>query len=297
MTRPLKLTQDQRETWLHRYLRVQRRYDKEVNQALRDASEDIAKRIEDLEGKSNIGAKVRRVQLLGANGMVTQGLHSLYENVLTITRHGQDDAAGAAAKAFIADSEQILEELIPDEYQRRVFEKSFRQSSMRGVQAMVTRILETELPLSERVWRSEAFARGQLSRVINSSLAAGDGPAELAKRVRYYVSPTAPGGVSYAARRLARTEINNAFHAQSISQAEDAPWVVEMQWRLSSSHVPTKGDECEAYAMQGTFDKDKVPRKPHPNCLCTVIPVMESDDEFFETLMSGGYDAWINRNS
>jgi len=72
--------------------------------------------------------------------------------------------------------------------------------------------------------------------------------------------------VGYAAKRLARTEINNAFHAQAIADVQEKPWVEHVTWHLSKMHKPIPGDLCETYDGQ-QFSTDLVPLKPHPQCV------------------------------
>ena len=103
-----------------------------------------------------------------------------------------------------------------------------------------------------------------------------------------------PGGVSYAAMRLGRTELNNAFHAQSIFDSQETPWVEQMRWHLSKRHEHDPGDECETYAAQATFRKEDVPEKPHPNCRCFVTPELPDYDQFEQSLLAGHYDPYLD---
>lgn len=168
-----------------------------------------------------------------------------------------------------------------------------RQSASRGVQAMMTRILVSKIPLSQQVYRTEALASGQVDRIINSSLATGDSAADIAKKVRSSIDPSTPGGVAYAAKRLGRTEINNAFHAQSIADIEDKPWVDDVNWNLSKVHVP-QGCKCEEYAAIRVFSNDSIPDKPHPQCMCYTTPNATNFDDFKANLLAGIYDDYID---
>jgi hypothetical protein len=165
---------------------------------------------------------------------------------------------------------------------------------MRNIESTITHVLETEKPLSARVYKTAALANGQVSQAINRSLARGDSAQKLAKSVRALIDPDVPGGVSYAAKRLGRTEINNAFHAQSIHDAQLAPWVQEMRWHLSKVHEP-QGCVCETYAVYGLFPIEHVPEKPHPNCRCYVTPELPAYDNFENALLSGQFDDFLNK--
>jgi len=98
--------------------------------------------------------------------------------------------------------------------------------------------------------------------------------------------------------RLARTEINNAFHAMSAMDIEAKPWVDASQWHLSRSHP--KADGCDKLAKDdsanmgpGVYPKGKTPSKPHPQCLCYITPKVQKDDDFLDALVGGRYDSYI----
>lgn len=217
--------------------------------------------------------------------------------ILKITiREEQQNAAQAAIDASIEWDRKLLEQIEPNVARRRVLQNNLRAGVERQLQAMITRELQTEMPLSVRVYRTEALAKRQVQRVVNSGLARGIGAAELAGKVREFVDPSTPGGVTYAAKRLARTEINNAFHAQAIAHNRDKPWVDEFIWHLSRSHKPRPGDKCEVYARQRSFPKDAVPAKPHPQCFCYVTPEVMDFATFKAQLQSGAFDEWVQAN-
>ncbi len=137
--------------------------------------------------------------------------------------------------------------------------------------------------LSARVYKNAALSSGAVERQIRASIIQGESARDMAKRVERFISAKTPGGVSYAAMRLARTELNNAFHEQQKRQG-DAPWVKSMKWNTSKSH-PRK-DACDDLATQnrhglgrGCYPADAIPDKPHPQCLCftTFNTISETD--------------------
>jgi hypothetical protein len=102
--------------------------------------------------------------------------------------------------------------------------------------------------------------------------------------------------VSYAANRLARTEINNAYHAASWDRYNKSVIVDEVEWLLSSSHP--EDDICNDYATQSPFKKNAVPAKPHPNCYCYIVPSLPTEEQFLERLFAGEYgdEPWEGMN-
>jgi len=155
--------------------------------------------------------------------------------------------------------------------------------SSRGIDNMMARVSGASyVPLSRRVYNSNVGINSQVDRMVNSALARGLSADEFAKELERFINPNTPGGIRYAALRLARTEINNAAHAQAVSSVQNNPWVKRMQWHLSGSHK--RPDICNIMATKGpngdgTYPKEAVPAKPHPQCFCYVTAVTENDDD------------------
>jgi hypothetical protein len=295
LTSPLK-DEQQRSNWLLRYLGVQRVYDKVVIDALEMAAIDADHAFDNL-GTVKIGERTRRYQINLARKELRKIINDLFRGFVPVIGKGQQDAAQAAEEAAIKEDAKVLAALFPDANLRKANEAAFKESARQGIQAMVNRVIGVSptYPLSRRVYRAGSLASGKLDRDINSSLARGASARELADIARKSVSPKVAGGVSYAALRLARTEINNAFHAQSIGSMEDKPWVESVHWNLSKVHTEDPGDLCEEYADIGTFDKTNVPVKPHPQCMCYITPDMADFADFAASLQSGAYDEYYHR--
>lgn len=294
-----------RRNWFAKYLGVQEKYDSLIHTALVDASEDIEKSLRQRLGDQRIGSQTRRYQFGLASRAAKDSLRVLFNGIYSHIHAGQSDAALAAVEAGFVDDSRVLFRLIPNASDRGKYEDSFRQSASRGIDAMLTRIIVSHKPLSKQVYDTRAISTGYVDRIINSSLAKGDSAADLAKAVRSSISPDVAGGVAYAAKRLGRTEINNAFHAQSVGQNQDKPWVDRIQWHLSGSHPPSPAwpnglisqmEVCERLAKLKNFEKDQVPDKPHPQCLCYTTPKLTDWTEFENNLVAGFYDGYIAEN-
>lgn len=287
MTVPYQWPDDEqaRIDWLLKYIAVQKLYDKKVVSALQRAMYDAGKSADKLKGDT-IGKRTKRYQANLVRNEIRAVIKTMFKDLVPTIHAGQQDAAEAAATAALKQDAKVLKALFPDPKDRKTWEVSFKQSARHGIGAMVTRIEKTQLPLSKRVYKTSAWTSGNLDKVINSHLARGSSAQELAKAVRKYIDPKTPGGVSYAALRLARSEINNAFHAMSIDAAAQFPWVEEMEWHLSKSHGE-EGCLCEFYADEGLFPIDDVPPKPHPQCMCFVVPHAISWPEFENKFKSG----------
>jgi hypothetical protein len=179
---------------------------------------------------------------------------------------------------------------------------ALRQAALGGVdhtvEVALTRMGQSEVPLAQRIYRTRVWMDGRVQNMINSALSRGLSAREFAKEAIDWFRPDTPGGVRYASMRLARTEINNAFHAVSVNHSAERPWVEGMRWRLSGSHP--KPDICDEYAKgggkgDGIYPVQDVPRKPHPHCFCYVTPEVPDEDQFLDALVGGQYDKYLAR--
>ena len=283
--------------WIRRYASVQERYDFRLDRLLARVANDLEKQIRELDGKSGVGAELRRRQLIGSKSVIHKLLAEFWRDAGNLIRAGREEAADTALDVGFEWDEQMLARVYPDPDDRLQMRKYLLAASERNIDAMLRRAYGVQLPLSRRVYRTEALAKGWVDRAVESALAGGASAADLAKRVRSMIHPSTPGGVTFAARRLARTEINNTFHAQAVTDNHDKPWNTGMRWRISKSHsVP---DECDLYAQQehglgpGVFPVSQVPAKPHPQCFCYVTPETLTVEQFEAAFRRGEYDSYL----
>jgi hypothetical protein len=271
---------------LELYLREQNKHDAELRKILRQAAEDAARHIASLsEGK--LGPELRRAQL-----RIAQEQIRMWREIGVLTE--------ANMRAVGEVSAEFTQEIMEDLYRRAGLElpdavvRSMRASARRTIEHLIARQVNG-IKLSERVMHNARVNSARIDRIINSALLRGANAKEIAKEVSKFISPRTPGGVSYAAQRIGRSEINNAFHQASISQYQDNPTIEGVQWNLSSSHP--EGDICDTYADEthfrggepGVYKPDDVPAKPHPQCFCYITPVTVSVDELITMLKSGRF--------
>jgi len=282
---------DAREIWLKPYLSIQGTYDTKILMVLNSAAASAAKAVKGLAGKEGIGATVRRAQLTQIETALHRIMHQLFKDVGDITSAGQHLAAARALSAgFDWDSILLHSVYGSDPKRREVMRRNLVAQAPRNIEALIIRLRRGGLPLSQQVYRSMALSQGWVNAAISNALGRGASWSELANDVRKFIDPATPGGVSYAAKRLARTEINNAYHAVAIQDMAGKPWVKQVQWRLSNSH--SKLDICNVYASRKYTPQD-VPAKPHPQCFCYVVPVLISSREFLAAWQAGRYDDYL----
>lgn len=282
--------------WLTRYLTLQRKYDRTLETLLKTAAADADSALANLRD-TGTGQAVRQAQLMAAATAIRNALATLWASTEKLISDGRADA-GALALKNSADWDEKLLRLEMTREQFRAMRNSLLSAGQFNVEAALSRLTTSYRPLSARVWRSAALTDGWLDRTIDSALARGANRDELRKAVKDFVRPDVPGGVAYAAKRLARTEINNAYHAVTIAHNEDKPWNLGMQWSLSRSHPQL--DICDEYGRMdshglgpGVYPKTDVPAKPHPQCLCVIYPVTMSPDDFVAAYRNGKFSEYI----
>lgn len=244
-----------------------------------------------------IGALVRSQQLMIAMTSISAALSDLWRYMGDLIAAGQEDAKREALiQSF--DWDTPLLKLDISAQKRQAMKTSLLEAGRFNVEAMLARMYVSRIPLSEQVYKTAAISKGWVETRVDAALGRGATVKELAEEVKDFVNPRTKGGAAYAAKRLARTEINNAYHAVTVGHNEDKPWNLGMKWNLSGSH-PTL-DECDTYARRnhsglgaGVFPRTDVPRKPHPQCLCHVAPQTMSPEAFLEGLKSGSFNDYI----
>jgi hypothetical protein len=264
--------------------------DAEVLRMLRDSFNRINKQLKALPADK----AVTRAQLERTRQLLLAEQAKVFERLGDLVNARRLRSASRAAKLSAQSSAALLDaagatSTADDLYQ------SLLATSQAGIQAAMARMGLSALPLSQRIYNVRTWMDGRLNRLINATLATGLNAKKFAKEARDWFNPNTPGGVRYAALRLARTEINNAFHAITVQKAIDTPWVPNMSWHLSKSHP--KKDECNVIAEfnGGVYASEKVPVRPHPQCMCYVVPEPIEEDDFVENFLAGDYDDFLDK--
>lgn len=288
--------------WLVGFLRVQARYDTKIKTILVQSAQDVFDELEKLSASSSFSAAVRSAQIRMTIREAALVLKELFGEILPVIKDGQKESAQQAVEAFTATDIDYLRRAFAETAARaginvdRFIEGQRRQASAHVVNAIRNVEQRDDYQLSTQVYKTKRLADTWVRRQVTSGILKGDSAHDIAKAVRSSIRPSTPGGVSYASLRLARTELNNAFHATSVALAQDRPWVEGMQWHLSKVHEPDpRGvpEICETYARQ-VFPVEQVPKKPHPQCRCYVTPELEEFSVFVNNLTAGQYRGWMN---
>lgn len=262
--------------------------DREVLAMLRAAK----KRVDAILAELPAGKQeVRRAQLESTRARLLAEQASVFERLGDIVSARRARAASRSA-GLSAAADRALLDLVGKGAEGQFLYDSALQVGQRQIDAALARMRHSQLPLSKRIYNTSVWMGGRLGRLINETLATGLNAKEFARRARDWFNPNTPGGVRYAAMRLARTEINNAFHAMTAEKAARDPWITEVEWNLSKSHP--KPDICNTVHAESPFPADKVPARPHPQCMCYITPKAIDEDEFVDNFLKGDYDDFLD---
>lgn len=256
---------------------MQVKLDRELREVLRVAARDTERRIGRTRGVVQLSQL--SVMLRDLREIQSQLWGGIGERVADRLR----DARGAADRAARALDRFLVN--VAGERRAGVLRDAFQRQIERGLELDSTRVPQR---LSDRVFRNADLASNRIERIIRSGVIRGSSARELADQVKPLISPSVRGGVSHAAMRLGRTELNNAFHTQQVVNAQRG-WVNGVKWNLSRSH-PRK-DACDLLAEhdggmgRGVWDKNAVPDKPHPQCMCYMTYDVMSPDQALELIL------------
>lgn len=281
---------------LNDYLLIQRQFDRALAKQLAAAANEASKAILAMAGNPSVGIATRRAQMQILKKELYQQAEELWPGIGSTIQGGMYSAAAGAAAGT-----NYLNGVLMRGVGGRIpaLEAAMQEQAKHTAELLMARGANN-IPLAESVYGAQNLANKSVDKVLANGLLLGLSAAEIASNVSGLIRPDVKGGVSYAAKRLGRTEINNAFHTVQQTSRQDEPWTTGFLWNLSGSHP--KPDECNEYADndhsnmgQGVFKKMEVPGKPHPNCLCYLTPVQVSEDEFIQGVVSGKYSSYTDK--
>lgn len=263
---------------LKAYVRRQAVVDARLRRILLQASRDAGRRI----AGAGSATGLRRAQLELASEMLR-----MWAEVGTTIEDGIVMSDAAIAQVQVSFTDDLLRSIgvTDNDY--------FRQQMLRSARNSLRLYVVREhhgLALSERVYRNAAVSSGRVERVVANGILRGASAREIARDVSSLINPNTPGGVSHAAMRLGRTELNNAMHHASVDSYAENPFVERVEWALSSSHP--RPDICDD--LVGKYKVDEVPDKQHPQCFCYITPVPMSKQELIRRFKSGEFDAYAD---
>lgn len=277
---------------LHRQLQPIQFTDSEIRRVMKNASDEADKIIATMGKKGTTSAAVRSAQ-----ASMSKVSAQMWAGVGDAAKVGIGDAVYSATEMQALFDETLFGSA---GFSSTYWRASMIAQSKEGINSLISR-KENGITLSQRVYKNSALSKGKIDDIINKHLLLGNSARDIAKEVKAFINPNVPGGASYAAMRLGRSEVQNAFHRTSVRNYQQTPWVETVKWNLSGSHP--KPDACNEYSEDVTFPggeagmyrPTEVPDKPHPNCLCFVTPEVMDLDKFVKAFKDGKFDGYIEQ--
>jgi len=269
-----------------------------IEERLDTALRMAATQLDDLIMQSKRGNALDR-QLFEARRMnLTSFINDLSVNLKREMMTATNEVAQQVAGVRQDETNQLLRE------QGLPLVVDFSEIPRQTLEFLAQRIDVEGLKVSSQIW-----AQNQIKSIENevlSAIARGTSADELGRRLRVHLlgsdalTPqeladlrTVRGverrklghSILYKAKRLARTEINNAYWESGRLSAQESPVVLGISWNLSNRHP--KWDVCDILANQdlyglgkGIYPPEALPPKPHPNDLCYQQDVLRAVEDW-----------------
>ena len=175
--------------------------------------------------------------------------------------------------------------------------------------------IEKGMDLSAKLWNQSVELKKELECTISTAIDKGQSAVVLSKRLSQYLNdfPSMKADYTekfghavncrdcqYASIRLARTEINMAYRTAEYERWQQFDFILGFEVKLSKSHPAP--DICDDFV--GEYPKDFKFVGWHPNCMCYVVPIVMTDDEYYGNRMPdrlvtdvpNKYKLWIRNN-
>lgn len=151
--------------------------------------------------------------------------------------------------------------------------------------------------ISAKLWQQSMIYKEELEAAISCAIQKGTSTVTLSKQISKYLldfpllqkdykdrygSAEHIQDCEYRSIRLARSEINMAYRTAENERWKQMDFVVGYEIKLSSSHHSRMphGDICDTLA--GKYPKDFTWTGWHPNDLCYKVPILKTEEEFWE---------------
>ncbi len=188
------------------------------------------------------------------------------------------------------------------------------QQNTDALKAFQNRV-DNGMNLSQRLWNQSQELKKELEHTISTAIERGQSAVVLSKRISKYLTDypllksdyaekygkaVSCHNCQYASIRLARTEINMAYRKAEQLRWQQFDFVLGYEVKLSKRHPAP--DICDD--LLGIYPKDFVFVGWHPNCMCYVVPIVMSDEEYYNNRQSSnnymplpsGLGSWIDKN-
>lgn len=171
------------------------------------------------------------------------------------------------------------------------------------------------LNLSQKLWNQSSDYQNEMEYCLSSAIEKGTSAVKLSKKLSKYLSDfdklksdykekfgkaVTCYDCEYRSIRLARSETNMAYRTAEQERWKQFDFVLGYEVKLTQNGMH-KPDICDDLA--GKYPKDFVFKGWHPNCMCYVIPILKSEEQFWGNEevkpiddVPDGMKVWIKNN-
>jgi len=276
-----------------------------------------------IDAANLVAAEVRKATLAGRSSLTIQSLEAIESqlkigaaNISNALNSIVPDTVGSAiVKTNNANSKYIIDAVAvagaSSKIKSVIVKEMFQGVNDDVIRSVVNRVYQDGYSFSSRVWRIGDQYQKTIKDVISAGIAQGRDPIKIAKDIQKYVSdgkialanrygPNLERGtkefmkrignqVDWRALRLVRSELYAGLQDAALQQAKINPacngtvdWVLEQNrqhWSCS----------CADIASAGPYKIVDTPSYPHPNCRCSISPVLIDNEQF-----NGDLKKWVN---
>lgn len=193
----------------------------------------------------------------------------------------------------------VLQDMIADKVMRAyhvdreggTYDKYYRDNSD-ALRAFQSR-REGGMNISDKLWEQSKVYKNELEDAIGAAIERGTDAITLSKQISKYLidfpslqkdykkkfgKACKSHDCEYRSIRLARSEINMAYRTSEQARWQQFDFVIGYEIKTSGSHPAS--DVCDR--LKGKYPKDFVWTGWHPNCMCYAVPILKTEEEFFE---------------
>jgi hypothetical protein len=231
----------------------------------------------------------------GEGGQVNRGLFlakkQAIQNLMVQLAQGMGQDISESVSAVTEETAALMQEVtdkLATDQDQEVDLSNLATVPETVLQNYVHRADSEGLKISPDIWAGNQTAL--IENQVLSAISRGQSAKSLAQDLEQFINGGSVGmghSIAYKTMRLARTEINTAYHETRRLSAMASPVVAGMQWRLSNRHP--KWDICDLLADQdlyglgqGVYPSEQLPPKPHPNCICYTMDKLRDPSEWQE---------------
>lgn len=169
--------------------------------------------------------------------------------------------------------------------------KVYYQTNSDALKAFQTR-KDLGLTVSQKLWNQSESMLREMECCIASAIEKGTSAITLSNRISKYLRDYPAMAKDYKAKfgkaancqnceyrsiRLARSEINMSYRMAEQERWKQMDFIKGYRIKLSGAHP--KRDMCDDLA--GVYPKDFLWLGWHPNCMCYCIPIIMTEDEYW----------------